>query len=258
MAAGRERGPRPRRVSLPGVAELLRPVGPGPATDSGRQASGREAHPQKITVYLSADEFLDLERARLSLHIRGIRVDRGRLVREAIAVLMADLEAGIDASVIARRLRAVGQSVPAAEGRAEVPAAEVPAAEVPAIAVPAIAVPAGAAPSPAAPGAAAPADGVQAAGAATNGGSANTVLANGALAHGARVDGARVDGARVDGARVDGARADGAGADGVAAVGASVTGATVDGVPADDAYDASLNGDPVTNTGAGGGPAGPQ
>ena len=249
MAAGRERGPRPRRVSLPGVAELLRPVGPGPATDSGRQASGREAHPQKITVYLSADEFLDLERARLSLHIRGIRVDRGRLVREAIAVLMADLEAGIDASVIARRLRAVGQSVPAAE----VPAAEVPAAEVPAIAVPAIAVPAGAAPSPAAPGAAAPADGVQAAGAATNGGSANTVLANGALA-----DGARVDGARVDGARVGGARADGAGADGVAAVGASVTGATVDGVPADDAYDASLNGDPVTNTGAGGGPAGPQ
>lgn len=169
MAAGRERGPRPRRVSLPGVAELLRPVGPGPATDSGRQASGREAHPQKITVYLSADEFLDLERARLSLHIRGIRVDRGRLVREAIAVLMADLEAGIDASVIARRLRAVGQSGPAAE--------------VPAIAVPAIAVP---------------------------------------------------------------------------AVGASVTGATVDGVPADDAYDASLNGDPVTNTGADGGPAGPQ
>jgi len=123
VAAGRERGPRPRRVSLPGVAELLRPVGPGPATDSGRQASGREAHPQKIPVYLSADEFLDLERARLSLHIRGIRVDRGRLVREAIAVLMADLEAGIDASMIARRLRAVGQSVPAAA----VPAIAVPA-----------------------------------------------------------------------------------------------------------------------------------
>jgi len=234
VAAGRERGPRPRRVSLPGVAELLRPVGPGPATDSGRQASGREAHPQKITVYLSADEFLDLERARLSLHIRGIRVDRGRLVREAIAVLMADLEAGIDASMIARRLRPVGQSVPAAE---------VPAAGIPAIEVPAIAVPAGAAPSPAAPGAAAPADGVQAAGAATNGGSANTVLANGALADGARVGGVRVGGPR---------------ADGVAAVGASVTGATVDGVPADDAYDASLNGDAVTNTAAGGGPAGPQ
>ena len=104
MAAGRARGSRPRRVSLPGVAELLRPVGPGPASDSGRQASGREAHSQKITVYLSADEFLDLERMRLTLRAHGIGVDRGRLVREAIALLMMDLEAGIDASVIARRL----------------------------------------------------------------------------------------------------------------------------------------------------------
>ena len=110
MAAGRARGSRPRRVSLPGVAELLRPIGPGPASDSGRQASGREGHPQKITVYLSVDELLDLERARLALRARGIGVDRGRLVREAIAVLLADLEAGIDASVIARRLRAAGQS----------------------------------------------------------------------------------------------------------------------------------------------------
>jgi hypothetical protein len=100
-------------VSLPGVAELLRPVGPGPASDPGRQASGREAHPQKITVYLSADEFFDLERARLTLRMHGIGVDRGRLVREAIAVLIADLEAGIDVSVIARRLRAVGQPGPA-------------------------------------------------------------------------------------------------------------------------------------------------
>ena len=107
MAAGRARGSRPRRVSLPGVAELLRPVGPGPASDSGRRASGREAHPQKITVYLSADEFLDLERARLTLRARGIGVDRGRLVREAIMMLLADLESGVDASVIARRLRAV-------------------------------------------------------------------------------------------------------------------------------------------------------
>jgi hypothetical protein len=101
-------------VSLPGVAELLRPVGPGPASDSGRQASGREAHSQKITVYLSADEFLDLERVRLTLRAHGIGVDRGRLVREAIAVLMMDLEAGIDASVIARRLGAVGRPGPAA------------------------------------------------------------------------------------------------------------------------------------------------
>ena len=109
MAAGRARGSRQRRVSLPGVAELLRPVGPGPATDSGRQASGREAHPQKITVYLAADEFLELERARLALRAHGIAVDRGRLVREAIALLMTDLGMGIDTSVIAHRLRAASE-----------------------------------------------------------------------------------------------------------------------------------------------------
>jgi hypothetical protein len=113
VAAGRARGSRPRRVSLPGVAELLRPVGPGLASDFGRQASGRESHPQKITVYLSADEFLDLERARLTLRAHGIGADRGRLVREAIALLMTDLEAGIDASVIAKRLRAASQPDPA-------------------------------------------------------------------------------------------------------------------------------------------------
>ena len=123
MAAGRARGSRPRRVSLPGVAELLRPVGPGPASDSGRQASGREAHPQKITVYLSADELLDLERARLTLLAHGIGVDRGRLVREAIAVLMMDLEAGIDASVVARRLGAPGRPGPV--GPVPVPASGV-------------------------------------------------------------------------------------------------------------------------------------
>jgi hypothetical protein len=122
VAAGRARGSRPRRVRLPGVAELLRPVGPGPASDFGRQASGREAHSQKITVYLSADEFLDLERARLALRAHGIGVDRGRLVREAIALLIMDLDVGIDASTVARRLSAASPSGPgggaAADGAA--------------------------------------------------------------------------------------------------------------------------------------------
>jgi hypothetical protein len=111
VAPGRTRGSRPRRVSLPGVHELLRPIGPGPASDSGRQASGREAHPQKITVYLSFDELIDLERARLTLRGRGISIDRGRLVREAIALLLADLESGGDASVSARRLQAAALAV---------------------------------------------------------------------------------------------------------------------------------------------------
>jgi hypothetical protein len=56
-------------------------------------------------VYLSAAELLDLERARLALRSYGITVDRGRLVREAIAVLLADLGAEGEASLLAGRLR---------------------------------------------------------------------------------------------------------------------------------------------------------
>ena len=105
MAAGSSRLRRARRVSLPGVHELLRPAIRDEAAPDGRPASGREAHSQKITVYLSADELLDLERARITLRARGLPVDRGRLVREAIALLLADLDAGVESSMLARRLR---------------------------------------------------------------------------------------------------------------------------------------------------------
>jgi hypothetical protein len=71
-----------------------------------RLASGRESHPQKITVYLSGTELIDLERARLALRSYGISVDRGRLVREALAVLLADLESSGENSLVAQRLRA--------------------------------------------------------------------------------------------------------------------------------------------------------
>jgi len=104
VAPGRPRGVRSRRVSLPGVAELLRPIGRGPAIDAQRQASGRERHTQKITVYLSGSELLDLERARLTLRALGSTVDRGRIVREALAVLLADLDAEREQSLVARRL----------------------------------------------------------------------------------------------------------------------------------------------------------
>jgi hypothetical protein len=63
VAAGRGRS---RRVSLPGVAELLRPAAPGPDGGDQRRAGGREKHTHKITLYLSAEELLDLERARLA------------------------------------------------------------------------------------------------------------------------------------------------------------------------------------------------
>jgi len=107
VASGGSRRSRPRRVSLPGVEELLRPPARLPAVESERQASGRESHPQKITVYLSGSELMDLERARLALRSYGIPVDRGRIVREAIAVLIADLELAGENSLVAQRLREV-------------------------------------------------------------------------------------------------------------------------------------------------------
>lgn len=105
MASGGARGSRPRRVSLPGVSELLRPVARAPDDVPRRMASGRENHSQKITVYLSAAELLALERARVALRAFGVPVDRGRIVREALAVLLADFDAEGERSLVARRLR---------------------------------------------------------------------------------------------------------------------------------------------------------
>ena len=104
MASGRSRGSR-SRVSLPGVAELLRPSARSSAPETERQASGRESHPHKITVYLSGAELMELERARLALRSYGVAVDRGRIVREALAVLLADLDSAGEQSLAARRLR---------------------------------------------------------------------------------------------------------------------------------------------------------
>jgi hypothetical protein len=105
VASGRSRGSRSRRVSLPGVQELLRQTSRSPAPEFQRQASGREAHTQKITVYLSGAELLELERARLALRAYGLSVDRGRIVREAVAQVLADLDAAGESSVLVRRLR---------------------------------------------------------------------------------------------------------------------------------------------------------
>jgi len=71
-----------------------------------RSPSGRERHDEKITVYLSPEELYDLEQARLALRgDLGLAVDRGRIVRESLAIIIADLEAKGDQSIIARRLR---------------------------------------------------------------------------------------------------------------------------------------------------------
>jgi hypothetical protein len=90
----------PRRVGLAAAAELT--------TESiRRRGSGRIRHEEKITVYVSADELLALEQARLTLRARhAMAVDRGRIVREAIAAMLADLEANGDDSELVRRLSA--------------------------------------------------------------------------------------------------------------------------------------------------------
>ena len=111
----------PRRVSVPAADELFRPtVVPDQeaaqdarpeddAPEDGalrpkRSPSGRVRHDEKMTVYVTADELLDLEHARLSLRRAGQTVDRGRLVRLAIAIALADLDENGDDSAIMHRL----------------------------------------------------------------------------------------------------------------------------------------------------------
>ncbi|MEK6648592.1 MAG: hypothetical protein AABY37_04675 [Actinomycetota bacterium] len=95
------------------TAPVVRPQKKGVRTTSRRRVanmdrspSGRERHEEKITVYLSPEELFDLDQARLLLRgDLGLAADRGRIVRESIAVIIADLEDKGDQSILARRLR---------------------------------------------------------------------------------------------------------------------------------------------------------
>jgi hypothetical protein len=84
----------------------VRPVSAAPRRRRGAsRPTGRIRHEEKITVYVSPEELLELEHARLTLRgTHGLAVDRGRIVREAIAVVVADLEARGADSIIVRRL----------------------------------------------------------------------------------------------------------------------------------------------------------
>lgn len=114
-----------RRVSMPAADDLFRPTSEtseagqpeqGPrrvravADDSEaagpKRPSGRIRHDEKMTVYVTSDELLDIEHARLTLRRdHGLAVDRGRLVREALALVLADLEAqGADSALVQRLL----------------------------------------------------------------------------------------------------------------------------------------------------------
>ena len=89
--------------------------GPAPTMPPGAVTRGRPQrtarperakHDEKITVYISADELLALESARLSLRAQhGLAADRGRIVREAVSVILADLAERGDDSVLVRRLK---------------------------------------------------------------------------------------------------------------------------------------------------------
>ena len=109
-----------RHAQLPGAAELFRSTGqrqavaphagrqpvPSHAAPSGpRIGTGRQKHDAKITVYVSGEELVALEQARLQLRAQhGVPVDRGRIVREAVAVILADLDEHGEDSVLVRRL----------------------------------------------------------------------------------------------------------------------------------------------------------
>ncbi|MEE1943238.1 hypothetical protein V1L54_28190 [Streptomyces sp. TRM 70361] len=106
-AEGRRAAPQPvggARGQSRSRAGAAAPARRGRVT--ARRPSGRERHDEKITVYVSAEELMDLEHARLVLRgEHGLAVDRGRIVREAVAVVLADLESRGDASILVRRLR---------------------------------------------------------------------------------------------------------------------------------------------------------
>jgi hypothetical protein len=113
------------RASLPGADELFRVTsieGSRPTrarsskrsaaegaepTDASRERvpSGRQRHEEKITFYCTAEELVDLENARLTLRRKhGIAVDRGRLVREALAQVLSELERDGGAADLVKRL----------------------------------------------------------------------------------------------------------------------------------------------------------
>ena len=114
-----------RRVSLPAADELFRngrhnngspremtvvldqddaaPAQETAAETAARRSSGRVRHDEKMTVYVTAEELLDLEDARLALRRLGVTVDRGRLVRAAISLALVDLdEHGADSAIAGR------------------------------------------------------------------------------------------------------------------------------------------------------------
>ncbi len=95
----------PRRVNLLGTDALIRRT--DGADSDNTPSSGRVRHEEKITVYVTSEELIALEQARLLLRAEhGVGVDRGRIVRIAIGLAVADLAARGAESELVRRLEA--------------------------------------------------------------------------------------------------------------------------------------------------------
>jgi hypothetical protein len=100
-------------MSLPaadGVFGAEHPMAAHPASQepmgTGRTPSRRVRHEEKITVYVTPDELLDLEHIRLVLRREhGIAVDRGRIVRAAVTASLENFEAAGAGSELVRRLK---------------------------------------------------------------------------------------------------------------------------------------------------------
>ncbi len=97
----------PRRVDLPGADALFRRTTQPEPSIGAPVASGRVRHEEKITVYVTSDELIALEQVRLTLRAEhGIAIDRGRIVRAAVGLAMADFaEHGAESGLV-RRLEA--------------------------------------------------------------------------------------------------------------------------------------------------------
>lgn len=96
----------PAGAAVPGSPTRVRATPKRRARAGDLRPTGRERHEEKITVYVSPEELVALEQAKLALRAQhGMAVDRGRIVREAVAVVIADLEAKGEESILVRRLR---------------------------------------------------------------------------------------------------------------------------------------------------------
>jgi hypothetical protein len=119
-----------RRASLPGAEELFRRTGerrqesrreaePPPETEVDKATKLQVAkspapaetprkapkHDEKITFYCTGDDLMRLEQARLKLRADyGIGVDRGRIVRAALAYVLEDFDARGEDSILLREV----------------------------------------------------------------------------------------------------------------------------------------------------------